>query len=141
MRAVKQAIAAALSADDAVAALVPAAQVFAVERATVPTLPAVEVIGVSTERVDKGPMVRHELAVECTVAHSGEDGADAALDGIVRAVRVRLSESETTVDPIALPTRARLTVELGATRWSVSANGQAGVIRGASVSVSVEVSE
>ena len=58
MRPVKVAIAAALAADDAVSALVPAAQIYATERATLPTLPAVEVIAVSSERVGDGPMVR-----------------------------------------------------------------------------------
>ena len=79
MRASKQAIAAALAADAAVAALVPAAQVFSVERATIPSLPAVEVIGLSSERVGDGPMLRHELSIECTVSHQTEDGADLAL--------------------------------------------------------------
>ena len=31
-----------------------------------PTLPAVEVIGLSSERVGDGPMVRHELSIEVT---------------------------------------------------------------------------
>ena len=106
MRSTKLALAAALADDPAVLALVPAAQVFSVERATVPTLPAVELIAISSERVDTGPMVRHELSVECTVTHATEDGADLALDAIVRAVRARLSAAETTVEaPIALPTR------------------------------------
>ena len=94
MRSTKLAIADALRTDPAVAELVPDAQVFAVERATIPTLPSVEVIGISSERVGDGPMVRHELAVEVTVSHATEDGADAALDSIVRAVRARLSGAE-----------------------------------------------
>ena len=113
----------------------------AFERATVPTLPAVELIAISSERVDTGPMVRHELSVECTVTHATEDGADLALDAIVRAVRARLSAAETTVDPIDIPTRAGLTVELKGTRWSVNASGASGVVRGASVAASVLVSQ
>ena len=93
MRAAKLALAAALRTDTAVAALVPAGQVFAVERATVPTLPSIEVIGVSSERVDTGPLVRHELSIEVTVTHPTEDGADELLDGIVTAVRRRLLEA------------------------------------------------
>ena len=44
-------------------------------------------IAVSSERVDDGPLVRHELSVEITVSHTTEDGADALLDELVRAVR------------------------------------------------------
>ena len=134
MRPVKLAIRDALAADGAVSELVPSSQIFAVERATVPTLPSIELIGISSERVDTGPMVRHTLAVEVTISNATEDAADVGLAAIVRAVRVRLSESETSVNPIALPTREGLAVVLGDTRWSVSASG-------ASVSVSVEVSE
>ena len=94
MRSTKLALAAALADDPAVLALVSAAQVFSVERATVPTLPAVEVIGVTSERVDTGPMVRHELSVESTVSHPTEDGADTILDAVVLAVRARLSDAE-----------------------------------------------
>ena len=50
MRATKEAIAEALADDAAVLSLVPPSQVFAVERATLPTLPAIEVIGVCSER-------------------------------------------------------------------------------------------
>ena len=71
MRPVKTAIAAALQTDAAVSELVPAAQVFSVERSTIPTLPAVEVIGVTSERVGDGPMVRHDLSCEVTVSHGG----------------------------------------------------------------------
>ena len=46
MRAVKQALAADLRADPELAELVPATSVYAVERATLPTLPAVEIIGI-----------------------------------------------------------------------------------------------
>ena len=140
IRAVKQAIAAALRADAEVAALVPDAHVFAVERATVPALPAVEVIGLASERVDTGPLVRHELAVEVTVLHTTEDGADEALDGIVAAIRARLARAEDGIDPIFMPTRATVLVTLGAVRWSVSAADAASVIRGASIGVQAETS-
>ena len=140
MRDAKAAIARALADDAAVSSLVPASQVFAVERATLPTLPSIEVIGLSSE-VDTWPMVRHELSVECTVTHATEDGADLALDAIVAAVRARLFDAERGERPIDLPTRAGLTVELRATRWSVSASGSVGVVRGASVAASVLVSQ
>ena len=140
MRSSKQAIASALADDAAVSELVPASQVYAVERATLPTLPAVEVIGVSSEG-DTWPMVRHELSVECTVSHQTEDGADELLDAIVRAVRARLFDAEQGETPIDLPTRAGLTVELKGTRWSTSASGASGVVRGASVALSVLVSQ
>ena len=89
MRATKTAIAEALRTDAAVSELVPPAQIYAVERATLPTLPAVEVIALSSERVDTGPMVRHAMNVEVTVSHQAEDGADELLDAVVRAVRAR----------------------------------------------------
>ena len=141
MRASKQAIAAALAADAAVAALVPAAQVFSVERATIPSLPAVEVIGLSSERVGDGPMLRHELSIECTVSHQTEDGADLALSAIVRAGRARLSDAEESTRPITLASGESALCVLGGTRWSISASDANGVIRGASVSLSVEASE
>ena len=140
MRASKEAIASALAADAAVAALLPGSQVFAVERATLPTLPSIEVIGLSSEG-DTWPMTRHELNVEITVNHSTEDAADLALDAIVRAVRARLFDAEQGERPIDLPTRAGLTVELKGTRWSTSAAGASGVVRGASVSLSCLVSQ
>ena len=136
MRASKQAIAAALREDAEVAALVPDEQIYAVERAVLPTLPAIEIVGLSSE-VDTWPMVRHELSIEVTVSHAVEDGADAVLDGVVAAVRARLFDAERGERPIDLPTGAGLTVELRATRWSVSASGASGVIRGASVAASV----
>ena len=138
MRSSKQAIASALADDAAVSELVP--QVYAVERATLPTLPAVEVIAVSSEG-DTWPMVRHELSVECTVSHQTEDGADELLDAIVRAVRARLFDAERGERPIALPTRETVVVELKSTRWSTSASGASGVVRGASVSAAVLVSQ
>ena len=140
MRATKTAIAAAFRADRAITELVTAASIYAVERATIPTLPSIEVIGISSERVDHA-LVRHELSIEVTVSHGSEDGADAALDAIVRAVRARLSAAENSVDPIALPSRESVSVVLGESRWSVSASDQANVIRGAAVSVSAAVSE
>ena len=141
MRATKQAIAEALRTDRALSVLVPDAQVFAVERATIPTLPSVEVIGISSERVDSGPMVRHELSIECTCSHATEDAADLALDAIVRAVRARLSGAEDSTRPIAFAGGAGVIVELQGSRWSVSASDAATVIGGASVSVGCVVSE
>ena len=94
MRATKIAIADALRTDPAVSDLVPAAQVFAVERATLPTLPSIELVGVSSERIGNGPMIRHAINVEVTASDPTEDGADLALDAIVRAVRQRLGAAE-----------------------------------------------
>ena len=94
MRPVKLAIAAAFASDDAIADLVPAGQIFAVERSTVPTLPAIELIGISSERIGNGPMIRHAINVEVTASDPTEDGADALLDAIVRAVRQRLGATE-----------------------------------------------
>ena len=101
MRDAKLAIATALRSDTAVTERVPAWQIFAVERATLPTLPSIEVIGVSSERVDTGPLVRHSMAVEVTVSHPTEDGADELLDGIVTAVRRRLLDAERSDAPIS----------------------------------------
>ena len=137
MRQTKLAIAAALAADAAVSELVQTAQVYAVERSVVPTLPSIEVIGLSSERADSGPLLVHELSIEVTVGHSQEDAADELLDSIVRAVRARLSAAETTDDPIALATRETVVVELKGTRWSVSGSAASGVVRGASVALSV----
>ena len=141
MRASKLAIAAALAADPAVAALVPESQIFAVERATLPTLPAVELVGVTSERQDTGPLVRHELSIEITVSHASEDGADTLLDSIVAAVRSRLSDAEVESRPITLPDGSVVVIGLAGTRWSVSASDPSGVIRGAAVSLTVEVDE
>ena len=106
-----------------------------------PTLPAVEVIAVSSERVDTGPMVRHSLSVECTVSHPTESGADTLLDAIVSAVRQRVIDAEHSRRRIALASGEGCLVVLAGTRWSVSAANASGVIRGASVSLSVEVAE
>ena len=140
MRAIKTAVADALRTDPAVAELVPGTQVYAVERATLPTLPAIEVIGLSSERVDTGPMIRHELAVEVTVSHQTEDGADAALDSIVLGVRARLSDAEDSIRPMALANGQGVLVVVLGTRWSVSASDANGVVRGAGVRVDIEAS-
>ena len=134
MRASKQALAAALRDDLDLTELVPPGSIHAVERATIPTLPSIEIIGVQSAAADY--LVRHEMAIEVTVSHATEDAADAALDAIVAALRTRLLRAQSTDQPIA-----GLSVELGGTRWSVSANGQRGVIRGASVECSILVSE
>ena len=113
MRATKVAIADALRDDPAVSALVPSAQVFACERAVVPSLPAVELVGVSSERVGDGPMVRHEIyPSSVTVSSPTEDGCDELLDSIIRATRARLATSETTFDPINLASGERALVAL-----------------------------
>ena len=98
-------------------------------------------IAVSSERVDSGPLVRHELSVEITAAHQTEDGADELLDAVVRAVRQRLSAAEHSTRPIALASGKGALCVLGGTRWSISASDASGVVRGAAVAVSVEVSE
>ena len=125
----------------AVTRLVPDGQIFATERAVLPTLPAVEIIGVSSERVDGGPMVRHAMSIEVTVRHPAEDGADELLDDVVRAVRQRLGAAERSEAPIALAGGEAVLVTLGGTRWSVSAAEASAVIRGAAISLSVEVAE
>ena len=141
MRATKTAIAAALRTDAAVSATVPPAQVFSVERSTLPSLPSIEVIAVSSERVDTGPMVRHSMSIEVTVRHPSEDGADELLDSIVRAVRQRVIDAEHTTRPIVLASGEGALVVLGGTRWSISASDASSVIRGAAVDLSVEVGE
>ena len=119
----------------------PDTQIFAVERAVLPSLPAIEVIAVSSERVDAGPLVRHELSIEVTVSHPTEDGADELLDAVVRAVRQRIDAAERQLPPIALAGGEVCLCVLGATRWSISAANASSVIRGAAVALSVEVSE
>ena len=141
MRPVKVAIRSALASDTAVSKLVPDAQIYAVERATLPTLPAVEVIGLSSERVGDGPMVQHELSVEVTVSHTTEDGADEALNAVVRAVRQRIGAAEHDTRPIALASGEGALCVLAGTRWSISASGASSVIRGAAISLRVQVSE
>ena len=141
MRPVKLAIADALRADRGVGELVPGSQVFAVERATIPTLPAVEIIAISSERADTGPMIRHSMSVEITVSAITEDAADALLDSIVKAIRLRLADAAYSTHPIALASGEGVLVELEGTRWTVSASDASSVIRGASIAVSVEVGE
>lgn len=140
MRATKLAIAEALRTDASVAQTVPPGQVYSVERATLPTLPSIECIGVSSEPIDSA-MVKHSIAIEVTVTSAAEDDADALLDAIVRAVRRRLSDAEQGGDPISLVSRQTVLCELGGTRWSVSASGSSGVIRGAAVDVQTVVNE
>ena len=142
MRPVKLAIATALRADPAVGEQVPAAQVFAVERAVIPALPSIEIIGISSERIGDGPMIHHTMSVECTVSAITEDAADALLDSIVAAVRVRLLAAEYSTVPISLEDGGNVLVELEATRWSISAADKAGVVRGAiNRRVTAQVSE
>ena len=139
MRATKQALATAFREDPALAELVPPGSIHAVERASIPTLPAVEIIAVSSEATEY--LVRHEIALEVTVSHATEDAADEALNAIVAALRGRLLRAQSSLDPIADDTGSALTVDLGGTRWSVSAKGSGGVLRGASVAVTVVSSE
>ena len=141
MRRVKVALAEALRTDAAVSTLVPPAQIFATERATIPTLPSVEVVGLSSERVGDGPMVRHELSIEVTVSHPTEDAADELLDAVVRAVRQRIGAAEHENAPIALASGENALCVLHGTRWSVSVSAASSVMRGAAISLSVEVSE
>ena len=94
-----------------------------------------------SERVDTGPLVKHELSIEVTVSAASEDAADEALDAIVKAVRVRLLAAEHSTRPIALPTAEGLLITLEATRWTISASDKASVVRGASIGVSAEVGE
>ena len=131
MRAARVAISDALRADPAISALVDPSSIYAVERSVLPTLPAIETIGVTSERQDTGPMVRHELSVEITVSHASEDGADTLLDSIVRVTRSRLAAAAYQDNPITLADGRSVAIELCGTRWSVSAAGAAGVIRGA----------
>ena len=141
MRAAKLAVRDAIASDDAVSDLVPVEQIHSTERATLPSLPSIELVAVSSEPQESGPMVKHLISVEITVSNASEDGADAALDAIVAAVRRRLQAAETAEAPISLTGDALVVVELGATRWSISAGAQTGVIRGAAVSLSVGADE
>ena len=137
MRAIKLAVAKALATDDAVALLVPAMSIYATERAVLPTLPAVEIVAVSSERTER-PLIRHVLSVEITAAHQTEDGADELLDAIVLAVRQRLSVAEAESDPIVLPDGSVALVELQGVRWSTSAtDNKASIVRGAAIGLAV----
>ena len=140
MRSTRIAIADAFKSDPAIASLVPAEQIFAVERSTIPALPAIELVGLTSERMDFA-LVKHAISVEISVSNASEDGADGALDQIVRAVRARLATAESTIDPIALPSAALVVVALEQTRWSVSAASQSSVIRAAAISLTAEVGE
>ena len=139
MIASKRAIALALA--EAVKDLMPAGQVFSVELATLPVLPAVEVVAVTSERQETGPLLRHQLSVEITVSDPAESGADTKLDAIVAAVRRRLLDAEIGTDPIVLEDGAVAVCELLGTRWSVSAGDAASVVRGAAVAVAIGVDE
>ena len=138
MRAAKRAIAAALAA-----ALdgVPASQIYAVERVTLPTLPSIEVIGLTSDLQETGPLIKHLLSIEVTVSNATEDGADEQLDGLVKAVRGRLLAASMQDEVIHMPGGAIALVTLGDTRWSTSAAGAAGVIRASAIGVTVEADE
>ena len=125
MRSAKVAIRNALAADPVINRLVPGAQIFSVERATLPTLPAVELVSIASERTDR-PLIRHEFSCEITVSSSSENGADEKLDAIVTAVRGRLHAAEIEADPIVLEGGSVALVELLGVRWSVS-RGRGGV--------------
>ena len=141
VRSSKAAIAAAFADEFAITTLVPGTQIHAVEKATLPVLPSIELVGVTSERQESGPLLRHQLSIEVTVSHTSEDGADTLLDAIVGAVRRRLLDAETGGKPIVLPDGAVALVELQATRWSVSAGGPSSVIRGAAIGVAVGADE
>ena len=138
VRAAKAAIADALRADDAITALVPTEQIFTTERATLPVLPAIELLVVSSERTDR-PLIQHVLSCEITVSSPTEDGADEALDRIVTAIRARLSSAESESDPIVLEDGSVALVELRGVRWSVSAtaDNKASIVRGAAIGLAV----
>ena len=121
--------------------LVPATQVSASSAPRFHSLPSIEIIGLSSERVGGGPLVKHELSIEVTVSSASESGADELLDGVVRAVRQRLGAAEAGTGPISLASGEGALCVLGGTRWSISGSGASGVVRGASVPLSVEVSE
>ena len=141
VRAAKQAIADALRATLAYEH-VPASQVHAVERATLPNLPSVEVIGLTSSPQEIGPLIRHELSIELTVSAATEDGADEQLDSLVTAVRRRLLAASRQDEVIPMGDDAIALVTLGETRWSTSAaSGAAGVIRASAIGVTVEADE
>ena len=130
MRPVKLALAAALASDNTVTALVPPAQIFPVERATLPTLPAVEVIGLSSERVGDGPMVVHELISRGHGESRDRGRGRRAARRAVRAVRQRIGAAERSDAPITQEGGEACLCVLGATRWSISASAASSVIRG-----------
>ena len=135
MRVVKQAIAKALATDDAVAALVPSASVYATERATIPQLPSIEIVAVDSTLQETGPLTRHLVSIEITVRAPSEDDADEQLNAIVRAIRQRLADAALQGRPIVRDDGEVVPVGLLATRWSTSASDASSVIRGAAVAV------
>ena len=137
VRAAKTAITKALADYPAVAALVPVERIFTTERAVLPTLPAIELLIVSSERSER-PLIEHRMSVEITVSNPSEDGADELLDAIVTAVRQRLSDAEAESAPIILPSGEVALVELMGIRWSTSAtDNKASIVRGAAIELSV----
>ena len=135
MRTVKVAIAKAL------AAAVETVPVYAVERATLPTLPAVEVIGLTTKLQESGPLYRHLLAIEITASAATEDAADERLDDLAGSVCGRLMAAARRDDPILMPGDSIALVTVGDTRWSRSGRGASGVVRGVAIAVTVEADE
>ena len=142
MRAAKAAIAKALAADPAVSALVSAERVYAVERATLPVLPSIEIVAITSERSNR-PLIRHVLSCEVTVSHQSEDGADELLNAIVTGIRARLSDAESESAPITLEDGSAALVELQGVRWGTTAtDGKTSVVRGAAIALVVaEVDE
>ena len=59
------------------------------------------------------------------MSHSDEDGADLALDAIVRAIRARLLDAEHSTRPIALASGEGVLVVVQSVRWSISRMGLA----------------
>ena len=133
----KVAIRDAFASEHAITTLVPSSQIHATEKATLPSLPSVELISVTSERQETGPLLRHSLSIEVTVSHVSEDGADELLTSIVQVLRRRLLDAETGERPIVLEDDTVALVELQGTRWSVSGGSTTGVIRGAAIALAV----
>ena len=78
------------------------------------------------------------------MSHPTEDGADEAArchrPGRTRPPADRAGR-ENSNDPIALTGGERLSIEVGDTRWSISASDASSVVRGASIAVVVLVGE
>ena len=111
--------------------------------ATVPTLPSIEVISVTSERLAHA-LVKHEISIEATrsrtrpkTAPTKRSMASCRPSGAALATLSRRYDLVLTLPP----DRTHVVVALEGTRWSVSANGANGVIRGASVRLSCEVDE
>ena len=142
VRPVKVAIAAALAVRRGVSELVPPAS-----RSTRSNAPRFRPLPSyrSDRRVKRARRYRPDgeaFAIRRVHGESSVRGrADELLDGIVRATRARLGASEDSTRPIALASGKGVLVVLGGTRWSISASGASGVIRGASVSFEAVVSE